>query len=479
MTLTSFQPLYGKLSDIFGRKPALLFAYTIFGLGCLACGLARNLEELVAARAFAGMSFLLGLWTLGMADTFRYWRRWNDNCSEHSDERYCTSERKRNMARLHESCLRRRSFCWCSIGRTSSRFNRMALVRPLFFLHFTYLRIFRAFLGQAPVCLLAILVVYVILELPPTTTDRWWSKLKQVDFFGASSLIIAVSALLVGLDRGSNISWTSTLTIVCCVTSLPLFGLFILVEMKVASHPFAPGHIIFTPTLFAAYIANFFNLGGYMATMFYVPLYLQVVGQLSATQAGLRLIAPMICSVSGSLFGGMMMQRTGRYYWLTLGCLCASVTGSVTVMLSSRFLDSDWVILTGLSILSFGGGAVVTTLLISVIANAAAADQAMATACTYLFRSLGSVVGVSIGSTIVQQSLKGLLRERLDGDKAEWIVEGVRKSLDFIETLDKETRDVVIGCYKSAVSSAFGLTLGFVISALISAAWIKEKKLNK
>jgi MFS family permease len=54
LTLTSFQPLYGKLSDIFGRKAALLFAYTIFGIGCLFCGLARTLEELVAARAFAG-----------------------------------------------------------------------------------------------------------------------------------------------------------------------------------------------------------------------------------------------------------------------------------------------------------------------------------------------------------------------------------------------------------------------------------------
>ena len=55
LTLTSFQPLYGKLSDIFGRKEALLFAYTIFGLGCLLCGLARTMDELIAARAFAGI----------------------------------------------------------------------------------------------------------------------------------------------------------------------------------------------------------------------------------------------------------------------------------------------------------------------------------------------------------------------------------------------------------------------------------------
>ena len=55
LTLTSFQPLYGKISDIFGRKEALLFAYTIFGLGCLLCGLARTMDELIAARAFAGI----------------------------------------------------------------------------------------------------------------------------------------------------------------------------------------------------------------------------------------------------------------------------------------------------------------------------------------------------------------------------------------------------------------------------------------
>jgi MFS family permease len=54
LTLTSFQPLYGKLSDIFGRKQTLLVAYAFFGVGCVFCGLARNLEELVAARAFAG-----------------------------------------------------------------------------------------------------------------------------------------------------------------------------------------------------------------------------------------------------------------------------------------------------------------------------------------------------------------------------------------------------------------------------------------
>lgn len=55
LTLTAFQPLYGKLCDIFGRKQCLLVAYLIFGVGCTCCGLARTMGELVAARAFAGI----------------------------------------------------------------------------------------------------------------------------------------------------------------------------------------------------------------------------------------------------------------------------------------------------------------------------------------------------------------------------------------------------------------------------------------
>jgi MFS family permease len=60
LTLTSFQPLYGRLSDIFGRKAALLFAYAVFGTGCLFCGLARNMIELVAARVCGSHKYTHG-----------------------------------------------------------------------------------------------------------------------------------------------------------------------------------------------------------------------------------------------------------------------------------------------------------------------------------------------------------------------------------------------------------------------------------
>lgn len=116
-----------------------------------------------------------------------------------------------------------------------------------------------------------------------------------------------------------------------------------------------------------------------------------------------------------------------------------------------------------------GNGIGVTTSLIALISNAAPADQAIATACSYLFRSLGSVVGLAVLSTVVQQSLKINLQEALSsGDDAEQIVKGVRQSLDFIKTLEPEVRALVVECYALATRTAFGVVVAVVGCAALA-----------
>lgn len=95
LTLTSFQPLYGKLSDIFGRKPCLLFAYAIFGVGCLCCGLARNINELIAARVCYDVSkdtqFLNYIRLTVSIGLPRHRRWWHDHRCQYFNERSCSS----------------------------------------------------------------------------------------------------------------------------------------------------------------------------------------------------------------------------------------------------------------------------------------------------------------------------------------------------------------------------------------------------
>ena len=137
----------------------------------------------------------------------------------------------------------------------------------------------RAFLGQVPLCVLAFVSVAIVLKLPKTEDSDWKTKLRRVDFLGALALVCAVFALLLGLDRGSNVSWSAPVTIVSLCLAFPLFALFMLVELKVAAEPFAPGRIVFERSLFACYLCNFFSFAGWLSALFYVPLFFQARGE--------------------------------------------------------------------------------------------------------------------------------------------------------------------------------------------------------
>lgn len=164
------------------------------------------------------------------------------------------------------------------------------------------------------------------------------------------------------------------------------------------------------------------------------------------------------------------MQRTGKYYWLTISAYATLTIGMLPILLfAGLVVNSTYGISVGLVLCGFSNGIGVTTTLIGLIANAAPEDQAIATAGSYLFRSLGSVVGLSLSATVVQQVLRNQLQDRLgSGEDAGKIVENVRQSLDFIKTLSPEMAEVVRECYGTATRAAFGFLIGVVTLAAIS-----------
>ncbi|KAF2148746.1 MFS general substrate transporter [Myriangium duriaei CBS 260.36] len=447
LTLTSFQPLYGKLSDIFGRKSCLLFAYLVFGIGCVACGMARNIEELIAARAFAGIGGggMTTVVSILLSDT--------------------VTLRERGKWQGYINII------YASGASTGA---------PLGGILADYVGWRWAFLGQAPLCLVAFIAVGILLKTPRQDDQHWKEKLRRIDFLGAIILISAVFTLLLALDRGSNVSWRSTITLASLGSSAALFVIFVLVEMKVASEPFAPGHVIFHRSLFASFMCNFFSFGGWLSALFYIPLYFQAVDGVSATQAGVRLIPSVICGVSGSLFAGLLMQKTGRYYWLTVLCYTFLTVGLILILLFAGAVTHSLVgIIIGMCICAFSNGIGVTSTLIGLIANASRQDQAIATACSYLFRSLGSVLGISLSATVANQALRqGLESSLSNGDAAREIAAKVRESLAYMKSLDPATRAIVVNCYSISTRSAFGLEIGLVAGAAISAWFIKEKALG-
>ncbi|KAB8229341.1 putative MFS multidrug transporter [Aspergillus alliaceus] len=449
LTLTSFQPLYGKLSDIFGRKACLLWAYAVFGIGCLFCGLAQNIHQLIAARVFQGIG------GGGMTTVV--------------------------SILLSDIVPLRDRGVWQGIINIIYA-TGSGIGAPFGGILADYIGWRWAFIAQAPICVLAFLAVFITLELPPQEDSHWKDKLRRIDFPGAIILVGAVFGFLLGLDRGSNVSWTIPITVISLSVSAILFVLFVVVEVFYAAEPFAPGHIIFDRTFFSTYGCNFFSFGGWLAALFYIPLYFQAVDGVSATVAGLRLLPSIVAGVSGSLFAGFVMKWTGKFYWLTVVGYSLLTLGVTMIFLFSGGATESLVpMVMGMVLSGFGNGIGVTSTLISLaVSNSTPEDQAVVTACSYLFRSLGSVIGLSLSSTVVQQILRSRLRTALrDSKDIDSIVDGVRQSLDFIKTLNPSVAKVVRGCYGWAMNKGFAFMIAIVFFALVSSFFMREKKLGR
>ncbi|KAI1374579.1 MFS general substrate transporter [Hypoxylon crocopeplum] len=449
LTLTAFQPLYGRLSDIFGRKECLLFAYTVFGLGCLGCGLSQDILQLCASRAVAGIGGggMNAVVTILVTDL--------------------VSLRDRGMWQGYINIV---FACGVASGG------------PVGGLLADTIGWRWAFAGQFPISIAAFLSVLLVLDIPKADHAHWTAKVLRIDFAGAFTLVAAVFALLFGLDNGSNEGWSERVTIVPLALTPVLFALFVLIEVKVASDPFAPGHVILDPPLLAAYMANFFGMAANLGVLFFIALFFQAALGLSAATAGALFAPNTVFGLTGSLGGGFLMRRTGKYYWLTmLGYSLVLVSVAPMVAFTGVVVKSAVGVIFGLCILAFGTGISITSSLIAIIANAAPADTAVAIACSYLFRSLGTTLGISISSAVLQQVLRMELAASLgnDDDKAREIEEGVRQSLDYIRQLEPAVADVVRSCYAVAVQFAFVPVALLALGAVVSAAFIRERKLER
>jgi MFS family permease len=448
LTLTSFQPLYGKLSDVFGRKTCLLIAYAIFGSGCLFCGSARNINELIAARIWQGIGGggMTTVVNILMSDIIPLKDRgvWQGII---------------NIVYA------------AGLGSGAPLGGFLADIGGWRW----------SFLAQVPFCVCAFLAVAVVLKLPAPEKQDWREKLGRIDYLGAVVLVVAVASLIFGMDRGSNVSWEIPLTYVPLIVSAFAFPAFVFVEMKVAKEPFAPGHIVFPRTMLACYACNYFAFGASISLQFYIPLLFQAAHGETATDSAIRLLPAVIASVTGSLFAGFVMRRTGKFYWLTVIAYSLIPVGiSMVLLFSDRAHFSTAGIAVGLGVGGFGNGIGVTSSLIALISTAAPEDQAVTTACSYLFRSLGSVMGIAISATIVQQRLRIALKKSLgSGDEAAKLEKGVRASLDFLKSLPIDVQKLVRDSYSDAVRNGFLFMLVLACGAMISSIFIKEKKLSR
>ncbi|GFG11442.1 MFS drug transporter, putative [Aspergillus udagawae] len=452
ITSTAFQPLYGRFSDIFGRRVSFFTATITFVIGCLGCGVARDIVLLNMMRALTGIGGggLMTMATIVNSDLIPF--------------------RRRGMYQALQNGMHGfGSICGASFGGS--------IVDTIGWRW--------CFLVQVPVGLFALITGHLVLHLPrPSQTcgqgQSFRAILRHLDLSGALLLILGLSSQLVGLSLGGNqLPWSSIWVILSLLASLLLLGLFMVVEAKTPAIPLIPSRMLRGLMPVSTQIANVCVGMAAYAFLFTLPLLFQVILLDTPTKAGARLAIPSLATPIGGLIAGIVMSRWGRLaYLVRAGCLLMCI-GNLLVM-SIQFHDAGWKYLTYVIPASLGQGIVYPGILFTFLAAFDHTDHAVSASTVYLIRSLGTVWGVAITSTIIQNTLRSGLSKALSGIPDKWkIIEQVRHSVSAIQDLPPDVQMAARLVYYRGIKLSFAASASFAFIATIAALFSKGKGLQR
>ncbi|KAG0198462.1 hypothetical protein BGX28_008071 [Mortierella sp. GBA30] len=441
MTSTAFQPLYGKVSDIFGRKATMLFANFMFLVGSAIAGWATSMSMLIVGRAVAGigagglmaMVFIILSDMLDMRERGKY------------------------------------------IGFIGAIFSFSSVIGPLlggaFADHVTWRW---SFWINLPFGAISILFISIYLNLP-TPKGSFRDKAKRIDFYGSFLLLAAVILLLLPLSwGGGKYAWNSGIVIGLLCAGVVVAVIFVLVEWKVPSEPIVPIHLYKIRNLWATYGSLFFSGMAFFGILFYLPVYFQVVKGETATIGGLETVPFVIGIVITSISSGIWVLKKGTYRFFPAMGNALFIAGSALCVIFDRH-TSRVVSIFILLICGLGMGFTMQASTLAVQAAVKPKYMATVTASVQFVRSLGQVFGIAIVGSVFNNKLESTLLEHFPLDKT--ILE-VTQNYQHINTYAEADRDTIYESFVHALHYVFYGSIAFCTMAFIMSSFIQHKELK-
>lgn len=388
VTSTVFVPIYGKLSDLYGRKPILITAISIFLLGSLLCGLAQSPLQLILFRALQGLGSA-GLFTTAFAI----------------------------IADIFPPAVRGRY-----TGLFGAVFGLSSVIGPLVGGFLTdNISWHWVFFVNLPVGAVALFFIFSRMPLL-----RLSQRKPSIDFAGAFWLIVFTVPLLIALSLGkttltpgeTGFLWGSWQ--ILGLFALAVLGLvaFILTERRV-KEPILPLGLFKNRTFATGNAASFVLGAGFLAAIVFLPLFMVIVVGLSATNSGLTITPLTFGIVLGNIISGQVVSRIGRYKPLMLvglGLLCIAfiVMGFTLTPQSTQGEVTLKMILMGL-----GLGPAIPLYTLAVQNAVSPMMTGVASSTVLFFRSMGSTIGVAILGSIFANTFSVQLTPRIEAALAE------------------------------------------------------------
>ncbi len=410
-------PLYGRLSDLYGRKPAFTVSIGVFLIGSVLCGLARGMVELIAFRAVQGMGAggLIVLTQTVVGDL--------------------VSPRERGRYQ----------------GLFAAVFTACSVAGPLLGGFITEYASWRwIFYVNLPLGAVALMLISGGLRPRPS------GPAPRLDVLGSALLVMGTCCLLLLLSWGGNAySWASAQVLTLAAAAIGAFTLLAPVELR-AAHPILPPELFRNRVFVIAASVIALAAMALFAAIVFLPLMFQLLMGASPSRAGLMISPLMGGLIVASFVGGRIVSHTGRYKLLPVIGLFTVTLCFVALASTASVGIREAPIEALLVVMGLGIGLVMPNLTTAIQNAVERKELGGATAAAAFFRSLGGALGVALAGAVLASHLRTLSGMRAGGGVAQ------------IEAMVSVQRIAVLDAYRAGLSGAFAAgaaiaALGFIV----------------
>ncbi|SDT17966.1 drug resistance transporter, EmrB/QacA subfamily [Actinopolymorpha singaporensis] len=443
LTTTVSTPLWGKISDLYGRKPLMQAAIAVFVVTSALAGLSQTMGEMIAARAGQGVGAggLMALSQAIMADI--------------------VSPRERGRYS----------------GYLGASFGVATVAGPLiggFLVDGPGWR--WCFYVGIPIAVVASVVLQKTLDLPRERRET------RIDWLGATVITGSVTSLLLLASLGGKeFDWVSGWSLLLAALAVAGLVAAVLVERR-AAEPILPPGLFRNPTFNLTGAAGFFTGFAMFGAMIYLPQYLQVVRGQSPTASGLLTFPLVVGMLSVSVLSGRAITKWGR--WKVFPLVGLALVGIGTALLATLRVDTPMVAVCGY-MLVFGAGLGFTmqVLILAVQNTSERRDLGIATSASTFFRSMGGAVGVAVFGAVLSSRLTSAIPELLaeHGVRARPTGDSLTPHLGTpaeIARLSEPLRSVVREGFTLGLDRIYLLAVPLVVLAFLAVLAVREVPLR-